>query len=287
MRYARPKLAVVATVIWLGLGPPAAPAQEDHSHHGGAPPPVPAAAEPAPQTEAWSASEAELAAAFPDVSGTDMKAHMDDSMVHWRVLFDEFEWQDQDAGDALKWDVSAFVGRDFDRLWLRAEGERVDGETEENQVELLWGRAVHAWWDVVLGLRQDFEPGPSRTYAAVGLQGLTPYQFEFEATAYAGERGQTAARLQFEHHALITNRLIVMPRLELNAYGKDDEKNGIGSGFSSLSAGLRLRYELWRELAPYVGYEWSGLFGDTADFARAEGGKVREGRLVAGVRIWF
>jgi len=284
MRRAGPMLLT----LWALLGASVALAQEEHAHHGGAaPPPAPISPAPGPGSELWSATEAERAAAFPDVSGTDMKAHMDDEMIHWRVLFDELEWQDQDAGDALKWDVSAFVGRDFDRLWLRAEGERADGETEDNQVELLWGHAVHAWWDVVLGLRQDFEPGPARSYAALGIQGLTPYQFELEATAYAGERGQTAARLQLEHHALITNRLLVTPRLELNAYGKDDEKNGIGSGFSSLSVGLRLRYELRRELGPYVGYEWSGLFGDTADLARAEGGKARDGRLVAGVRIWF
>lgn len=216
-----------------------------------------------------------------------MTAHMDDDPWRAMVLLDQFEWQDADDGAALAWDLEAWAGTDERRVLLRAEGERVDGETEENRLELLWWRPVTSRWDLVAGLRQDLEPGSARTYAALGVQGLAPGWIHVEATAYVGERGQSGLSFKAGPDLLLTNRLLLAPLVEIDAWGRDDEANGIGDGVSRVTAGLRLRYEIRREFAPYAGVEWAGKLGDTADLARDAGESVREARWVAGLRAWF
>ncbi|MEO8223774.1 MAG: copper resistance protein B [Gammaproteobacteria bacterium] len=216
-----------------------------------------------------------------------LHAHMDDDPVRAMVLLDRFEWQDADAGSALAWNLQAWVGTDKHRLLLRAEGDRVAGNTEENRLELLWSQPLNSRWDLVAGLRQDLEPASARSYAAFGVQGLAPGWVHLEGTAYLGERGQTAATLEATTDVLLTNRLLLTPRLEVQAYGRDDETNGIGSGLAEIAVGLRLRYEIRREFAPYVGAEWTRKTGDTAGFARQAGETVRSARWVAGVRAWF
>lgn len=227
-----------------------------------------------------------LEAAFPDVGGVDVQKQMDTPLLaYW--LFDQLEWQDADEGDRAVWDISGWLGYDLNRLWLRSEGEHSNGEFEAAEAHLLYGRAFSRWWDIVVGLRQDFEPGPARTYAAVGVQGLAPYWFETQLTLYAGEQGQTAARLDLEYELLLTNRLILQPALELNAYGQRDLANGIGAGFSDLEGGLRLRYEIRREFAPYIGLNWARKLGNTADMLKAAGAETDEISAVLGVRMWF
>jgi copper resistance protein B len=220
-------------------------------------------------------------------SPTGMSAHMDDNPWHAMVLLDQLEWQDAEEGGALAWDLEAWAGTDDHRLLLRAEGERVDGETEENRLELLWWQPLTSRWDLVAGLRHDVEPEAARTYAALGLQGLAPGWVHVEATACLGERGQSALGFKAGPELLLTNRLILAPQVELDAYGRDDEANGIGKGLSRVTAGLRLRYEIRREFAPYAGVEWSGRLGDTADLARQAGESVRDARWVAGLRVWY
>ena len=127
-------------------------------------------------------------------------------------------------------------------------------------------QAAGTWWP---GLRHDLEPETPRSYAALGVQGLAPWWVHVEATAYLGEQGRVAATLEADTDWLLTNRLILSPRIEAEAYGQDDERNRIGNGLSEITAGLRLRYEIRREFAPYIGLEWTGKLGDTADFARA------------------
>ena len=200
------------------------------------------------------------------------------------VLFDELELND---GDALSWDASAWLGYAFNRLAIRTEGERVDGDTERAELELLWSHSFARWWDVVAGARADFEPGPSRNWAAFGVQGLAPYRFELEATTYVGEGGDIAARFEGEYELLITSRLILQPQLELNWYGQSDPERRLGSGLSSVEAGLRLRYEFRREIAPYVGLVTERLVGSTADLARADGLDPEDTSLVAGIRLQF
>lgn len=229
----------------------------------------------------------ERAAAFPDVSGTDLHAHMEHDPFTAVLLAEQFEWQAGSGPDVLHWDATGWAGYSMNRLWLRTEGDRPSGSSGEAQTEILYGRPVAAWWDLVAGVRHDVGPGPARTYAALGVQGLAPQWFHVEATAYVGERGQAGARLQADYDWLFTSRLILTSRVEAHAWSDDDERTGIGSGLSEASLGLRLRYETRPELAPYLGVEWSGLFGDTADIARAAGEERRETRVVAGLRWWF
>ena len=230
-------------------------------------------------------TDAERAAAFPDL-GDATHEMMEDPFTTF-VLFDRLELQDHD-GDALtSFDLDAWFGRGLERLWLRSEGERVAGDTERAEITLLYGRSFARWWDWVAGARRDLEPGPARTWAAFGVQGLAPYRFELEATAFVGEQGRTAARLEAEYELLITNRWILKPLVEVDWYGGSDPARGIGPGLSSAEAGLRLRYEIRRELAPYVGVTREKKFGRTADLARAAGRDTDDSRIVLGVRVWF
>jgi copper resistance protein B len=212
---------------------------------------------------------------------------MDDRARFTRVMLDRVEWRDADGADPLEWDAFAWYGSDFNKLWLETEGERRDGSTEDARVELLWDRIFSRWWSVQTGIRQDFGAGPSRTWAAFGVQGLAPYFFEMEATACVGEGGRTAARLSGEYDLLLTQRLVLQPELEFNLYGKADPERRIGSGLSDLQIGLRLRYEVKREFAPYLGIVWTRRFGKSADFARAVGEDAEDVEALAGLRIWF
>ncbi len=228
-------------------------------------------------------TQADIDAAFPELH----VHHMHGTSINSFWMLDRLEVSDADPGTALGWEGMAWIGGDVQRLWLRSEGEAVDGRIEHGDVEVLYGRGVRAWWDVVAGLRQDVGEGPSRTWAAVGVQGLAPYKFEVAATAYVGAGGRTAARVEAEYDTLFTNRLILQWRAEANAYGKSDPLAGIGSGVSTLEAGLRLRYEVTRQFAPYIGIEHERAFGNTADFRRADGHGASDTRVVAGVRLWF
>lgn len=232
-----------------------------------------------PRTALPVITDADRAAAFPPLPGHGMHG----KTINGFLLLDQFEYQDTDAGSTLSWDASGWIGGDIDRLWLRSEGERTAGVTEEAEVQALWGHAIGPWWDLLAGIRQDFQPGTPQTWAAFGLQGMALYGFEAEATAFVGENGQTAARLEGDYDILLSNRLILQPTAELNVYGKNDPERGIGSGLADTEVGLRLRYELVREFAPYIGVTWQRTYGNTAELADDEG----EARLVAGIRMWF
>lgn len=209
-----------------------------------------------------------------------------DSGVNSMLLINQLEWQGGD-GNAQSWDIKGWVGGDIDRLWLRSEGERSAGRTESAEAQALWGHAIGPWWDVVGGVRQDFKPGDSQTWAAFGVQGMALYNFEAEATLFVGESGHTAARLEGDYDILLTNRLILQPTAELNFYAQNDPQRGVGSGLSESELGLRLRYEIRREFAPYVGVSWNRAYGQTAQYARDDDEDVHQLRWVVGVRLWF
>ena len=259
---------------------PATPAEPvDHSQHG----------DHAGHTNAPSTTpvpeptDADRAAALRPASGH--AAH--DHGLHRFVLFDRLEAGRADGHDSTAWALHAWFGTDTDRLWIRSEGERTGSTTERADVELLYGRGVTPWWDVVAGVRQDFGAGPSQTLAAFGMQGMTPYKIEAAITGYVGEGGQTALRAEAEYDTLLGERLILQWLAEAEAYGRRDDRRGIGAGLNSFEAGVRLRYEFRREFAPYVGVAWERVYGDVADARRAEGDDIDELRFVAGVRFWF
>lgn len=213
--------------------------------------------------------------------------HLADEHNLGALQFNRLERIHTNDNNSTAYDVQAWFGRDYDRLVIKAEGDAAQGKLQDNRTELLWGHAVASFWDMQLGVRHDRDIGPDRGWLALGAQGLAPYWFEIDATAYAGDNGNTALRLSAEYELLLTQKLILQPRAEMNLYGKSDTARDIGSGLSDGLAGLRLRYEITRQFAPYAGIEWSGKFGETANMADATGAKSSETRWVAGVRFWF
>lgn len=203
------------------------------------------------------------------------------------LLVDRLEAVRTSGNTSTLYDLQGWYGRDYDRAVLKIEGNYDNGKIEEMNTELLWGHAVATYWNTQVGGRYDSGEGPNRSWLAFGAQGLAPYWFELDFTAYIGEEGRTALNLEVVYELLFTQRLILQPRLEADFYGKDDSRRGIGSGLSEVNAGLRLRYEIRREFAPYVGVEWTGRFGNTADYAREAGVASKETRAIAGVRFWF
>ncbi len=236
-----------------------------------------------PLTPIPTLTDADRAAAFPDVEGHTLQ----DNALHAFVLFDQLEWQAIETGGGLNWDAKGWLGRDRDRLWFRTEGHADDGRLGDAEAHLLYGRAVARWWEVVVGLRQDVRPGPSQSWLAFGVQGLAAYWFDIEATVYLSNAGQTAARLEAEYELLLTNRLVLQPLIEVDLYGKSNAARGIGAGVSDVDVGLRMRYEFRREFAPYVGVTWTRTFGKTTDFAEAAGETAAGLRFVAGLRLWY
>jgi copper resistance protein B len=230
-------------------------------------------------------TEADRAAAFPHLDDKGHTVH--DRAIHSYVLFDQLEFQRGGGSSGFSWDNRGWIGGDVNRFWFRTEGEADEEELEEAEVHALYGRAIHRWWDVIAGVRQDIRPGPSRTWAAIGIQGLAPYFFEVEATAYVGESGRTHFRVETEYEMLLTNRLVLQPLVELDIFGKPDPERGIGAGLSSGELGLRMRYEIRREFAPYVGVTWQRKFFGTADAAKAAGERTGGARFAAGLRVWF
>ena len=203
------------------------------------------------------------------------------------LRFDQLEAFDGLHDSGQSWEMEGWYGTDTDKLWLRSEGQHEDSSFDDSDVEALWSHAVAAYWDTRLGVRNDFGDDPARQWLAFGMQGLAPYWFDLAATAYAGANGRTAARLRADYELLITQRLILQPEFEANFYGKDDPQRHLGSGLSDADFGLRLRYEVRRQLAPYLGVTWTRRFGGTATFARDAGRPVFDRQFVAGLRIWF
>lgn len=252
----------------------------DHGAMGHAPSP-PAAAPP--RTPLRPVTEADRQAAFAPLPGHQVH----DRQINWALIVEELEYQDVEQRSALSWKANAWVGGDIDRLWLRSEGEREQGKTHKAELQALWGHAVSPWWELVAGVRQDFKPASGQSWAALGIQGTPLYGLELQATLYAGERQQTALRLEAAYAILLTQRWRLEPTVEVNLHGRNDPGRGQGSGLSDSDAGLRLRYEITPWFAPYVGVSFNRLYGDTARMARDDDGDVGQTRWVAGVRFRF
>jgi len=237
----------------------------------------------APREPIPAPSDTDRAAAFAPLR----HAHLHEGAINSLVRFNRFEAWDADPGSGQAWEGRAWIGGDVQRLWLRSEGEREHGRTASADLEVLYGRGIGSWWDLLAGVRHDFNPGPSRNWAAIGVQGLAPYKFEVAATAYLGDGGHTALRAEVEYELLLGNRLVLQPLVEVELYGRDDPQRGTGSGLATAEAGLRLRYEVTRRFAPYLGVARERAFGGTADHRRLAGDPVDDTRWVAGVRWWF
>ena len=214
---------------------------------------------------------------------------MNDDPLLTMVKIDKLEVQDADRGEdkPLVLDASAWIGYDLDKLYLKTEVDRVGSENEDAEAMFLYSHAVYPFWDVQVGWRHDLDPQPERDWLVIGMQGLAPYMFEINSYLFIGENSRLAARLVAEYEYMFTQRWVLMPEIEINAYSKDDRKRGIGSGLSDMTAGLRLAYHVRREFAPYIGVNANTLFADTADMVKAAGGERSDTQLVLGVRVWF
>ncbi|MCW1382522.1 copper resistance protein B [Novosphingobium sp. KCTC 2891] len=225
------------------------------------------------------------AAAMAPAEAAMMQAH--GKATYAKLTFDLAEYQFREGKDGYRWEAEAWFG-DLDRVVLRSKGEGTFREgVDHAEVQALYSKALDPWWNLQVGIRQDIQPKPVRTHAVIGVEGRAPYQFDVQAAAFLSQRGEVTGRVEGTYDQRLTQRLILQPRAELNLSAQDMPDIGIGSGLTSAELGLRLRYEIRREFAPYVGVSWTWLAGRTADHARAAGHDPSEGSVVLGVRSWF
>ncbi len=215
-----------------------------------------------------------------------------DKKVFTFLLVEQLEYAPSGAERPILFDAQGWVGGDYNRLWVKAEGDIATTEsTGDFEAQLLYSRFVARYWDFQAGLRFDSRFGgggdASRALLVLGFQGLAPYWFELEPALFVSQDGDVSARLTASYDLLFSQRLIVVPDFEIGAAVQDVPELGIGSGFNDLELGIRARYEIVREFAPYVGFSWITLLGKTADLARSQGQPASDGRLVVGVRAWY
>lgn len=247
---------------------------------------VPAGPPPPPPSD-HAADQVYPPAAMAAARSQLLREHGGGATPYAKVMANLAEYGVGDGPDSYHWDGEAWIGGDIHRLVLKSEGEgERGGDIENAELQALYSRAVGVYTDLQIGVRQDFEPH-SRTYLTVGAESLFPYWFEVEGAAFLSNKGDLSARVEGTYDLRLTNRLILQPRAELNLAAQDDAATLTGSGLSNAELGLRLRYEVRREFAPYVGVSYDRKFGGTADYARAAGEDVEDTRVVFGVRAWF
>lgn len=194
------------------------------------------------------------------------------------VQADRLEHQTDGSSGRFLWEGQAWVGTDFNRLWIKTEGERnnKEGKTEDAELQALYSRPISSFFDVQAGVRQDLTPGARRTFGVVGIQGLAPYWFEIDTALFVSNDGDVSARFETEYDLRFTQRLILQPRAEANLAFQDVPRLGIEAGLAGFETGARLRYEFKREVAPYIGVSWQHVAGEPNRFS-----------FVTGLRLWF
>jgi copper resistance protein B len=226
----------------------------------------------------------DVAAAFPVLQEGNEHAH------HSSLLSAQIEKLELHQGDGEKgaaWDGGFYVGNPMTKLWLKSEGERMEGVTEYADLRLLVSQAISPWWEGVAGLVGQKGIGPDRSFLMLGVQGETPYFFDLQANVLVGNHQQVGLKIELENDLLITNKLILQTRSEMKAWSKADLARDIAAGVSDVGVGMRLRYEIRREFAPYIGFEWSRKIGNTADVVRSLGERDHALHAVAGFRLWW
>jgi copper resistance protein B len=209
------------------------------------------------------------------------------------LLVDLLEFREGRTPGIVRWDVFGWYGGDIKRVWIKTEGAQSIGRKKggEQEAQILYGQLITPFFDLQAGVRYAHRSGAganrSRTYAVAGLQGLAPYRYELEPSLFLSNKGHVSARVTASYDLLLTQRLIIQPRIELNLAAQSDRQFETGSGLTSTELGARIRYEIRREFAPYLGLSWSQLYGGTKRLAREGGEDSSVLVLVAGVRMWF
>ncbi|WP_168148313.1 copper resistance protein B [Solimonas marina] len=219
--------------------------------------------------------------------GTVPPIHTDPTVGY--AALNQNEWRGGDGSNTYRWDGEAWYGSSFNRLWLKTEGslDTDTGTLDDTEAQALLSHAISPFFDLQAGVRYDIKTAPSRGWATLGFEGLAPMFWDLGAYLYASDAGHYGARLEGSYDLYLTQRLVLQPQFELNAYAKRDARRGQGSGLSDLDAGLRLRYEIRREFAPYIGLSYERLYGDTGRYARADGEDSSKLLFVAGIRLWL
>lgn len=194
------------------------------------------------------------------------------------VQADRLEYQAKEGSGRFLWEGQAWVGTDFNRLWLKTDGERdnEEGKTEDAEVQALYSRPISSYFDIQAGVRQDLTPGARRAFGVVGVQGLAPYWFEIDTALFISQDGDLSARFETEYDLRFTQRLILQPRAEANIAFQDVPRLALDAGLTAFETGARLRYEFKREVAPYIGVAWEHVAGEPNRLS-----------FVAGLRLWF
>ena len=209
-----------------------------------------------------------------------------DRRIYVHGLLEEFEGR-LGPDSSFRWEGEGWMGGNFNRLWVKSEGEVTRGRLEDGEQELFYSRPISTYFDLQAGGRYDLDSRPGRGWSALGVEGFAPYDLTLSATAYASASGHYASKLQAADELNLTQRLILEPQAELNLYTRSDPARRTGAGFSDLGAGLRLRYEISRKVAPYLGLTYEKMFAKSADFVRADGDRADDLRITAGLRSWF
>lgn len=243
------------------------------------PPPEAGSGPPRAADAIWGAS------AMRDVRDQLRQTH-GDFPVFW-FQGDRYETQARKGHNGYLWDLQGYYGGPTSRFWFKSEGEGSFGQRiEDAEFQALYSRAITPFFDLQVGLRQDVQ-GPNTSYGVIGVQGLAPYLFEVDAAMFVSHRGDVTARIEAEADQRITRSLILQPRAELNLAAQDIPQLGIGAGLDNFEVGLRLRYEIIREFAPYIGVEQSWKVGRSATYARGSGEDPSVTNFVVGIRSWF
>ena len=209
-----------------------------------------------------------------------------DQRTYIHGLLQEFEGR-LGSDSSFRWEGEGWVGGDFNRLWVKSEGEVTRGRVEDAQQELFYSHPISTYFDLQAGGRYDLDSRRGRGWSAFSVEGFAPYDLTVSASAYAGDSGHYASKLQAADEIHFTQRLILEPQAELNVYTRSDPARRIGSGLSDLDAGLRFRYEVTRKFAPYLGLTYEKMFAKSADFVRRDGDRADDLRVTAGLRSWF
>lgn len=221
----------------------------------------------------------------------DHPTHSDQNHAFFRAEVLEYR-PGRDDSD-FRWDIQGWYGGDFNRLWIKSEGERNTAFKADYDIDmqLLYGRFIKKYYDFQVGVRGETQTyrgeNVARAHAVIGLQGLVPYRYEVESALFISQDGDVSARFQASRDLLLTQRLILQGRFETHAAVQKVEKFTTGAGLNNIELGLRLRYEIRREIAPYIGVSYDHSFFKTADLVREEGGHPSQVRFVAGLRLWF
>lgn len=230
------------------------------------------------------------AVALPLLAGTALAQSPDHghAQTFWFVQADQFEARHSSHGESFVWDVKAWIGTDDEKFMLKSEGTvPIKGPIEDAELQALYVWRLSEFWDGQAGLRYDHRPGPERGFAVLGIRGMAPYFIEVDAAAFVSHKGEVSARIEAEYELYITQSVVLQPLIEVNLSAQNVPERGIGAGISNFELGLRLRYEIEREFAPYIGVSWERKLFRSARYARDEGESPSDLAVVAGVRFRF